>query len=390
MRDKKRTVFVLGGGRTGLTAVRDLVASGFADRVVIGDVDTSRAAKLTAALGSNNIEVTKVDVTDHQGLVAAIKDSGVVINATWYEYNVDVMKASIEAAVHYLDMGGLFHVTRKQMELNGSARQAGVTAVLGAGESPGITNVMCAASAEELDTVEEIKIRVGARETASSKSDKLVFPFAVSTVFDEYSKPPIMFLNGQFEQVEPLSGEEEIQFAEPVGKQTCHYSIHSEIATLPLNFKGVRNVDFKLGISESIYRAVKPLVDAGMADTDLIEFRGQKASPHEFAVAFLTARAANMEPSRYVALRTEVTGTRNGEKIRQIREVIKGPSESMGVRNATALLTGIGASITAHLILTGDIRKTGVVAPESCIPTSRYLNELAKREIKMTKSEIEL
>ncbi len=390
MREKENTVFVLGGGRTGLTAVKDLVASGLVERVVVGDIETSRAERLAAELGSSKIGVTKVDLTDHQGLVAAIGRSKVLINATWYEYNVGVTKAAIEAGVHYLDMGGLFHVTRKQMELGESARQAGVTAVLGAGESPGITNVMCAASREELDSVEDIRIRVGARETADSKSDKVVFPFAVSTVFDEYSKPPIMFLSGQFQQVEPLSGEEEVQFAEPVGRQTCHYSIHSEIATLPLNFKGVRNVDFKLGISESIYRAVKPLVDAGMADADPIEFKGQKVSPREFAVAFLTARAANTEPSRYVALRTEVTGTRKGKRVCQIRELIGEPSKSMGVRNATALLTGIGASITAQLIISGEIGKTGVMAPESCIPTSRLMNELAKREIRMTKSELEL
>ncbi len=383
------TVFVLGGGRTGLTAVRDLVASGL-ERVMVGDVETSRAKELANELGSKRVGITKVNLTDHQSLVSAIKRSKVLINATWYEYNTQVMKAAIEAKVHYLDMGGLFHVTRKQMELDSPAKKAGVTAVLGAGESPGITNIMCAASAEELDSVEEIRIRVGAREAAEQKSDRLNFPFAVSTVFDEYSKPPIMFLNGQFQEVECLSGAEEVQFAEPIGEQACHYSIHSEIATLPLSFKGVRIVDFKLGVSENIYRAIKPLVDAGMADMNPIEFSGQEVSPRDFAVAFLTSRASNTEPSRYVALKTEVTGTRKGKRIRQIRELVGGPSETLRVKNATALLTGIGASVAAQLILAGDVRETGVMAPESCIPTSKYLNELEKRKIRMTKSEIEL
>lgn len=389
MKDKENAVFILGGGRVGLTAARDLAASNPAERVIIGDLETSKAEKLATELGSGAIGVTKVDLTDHDCLVAAIENSKVLVNATWYEYNVEVMKACLEAGVHYLDMGGLFHVTRKQMELDGSARKAGVIAVLGAGESPGITNVMCAASHAELETVEDARIRAGARETADSKSSKLIFPFAVSTVFDEYSKPPIMFLNGRFEQVEPLSGEEEVQFAEPVGKQTCHYSIHSEIATLPLSFKGLRNVDFKLGVSEPIYRAVKPLVDAGMADPSSIEIRGQKISPREFAIAILTARSENIEPSRYVALRTEVTGTRKGKRICQVRELVSGPSETMGVRNATALLTGIGASITAQLILAGEIKRPGVMAPEICVPAARMISELAKRKITVTKKEIE-
>ncbi len=43
---------------------------------------------------------------------------------------------------------------------------------------------------------------------------------------------------------------------------------------------------------------------------------------------------------------------------------------------------------TSHL--NERYKKTGAVASESCIPTSQYLNELGKREIKMTKSEIDL
>ena len=109
-----------------------------------------------------------------------------MINATWYEYNVDVMEAAFKARVHYLDMGGLFHVTRKQLAFDRAAKASRVIAVIGAGESPGMTNIMCAASAEEMNSTLEAKIRVGGREVPVSKSAELVFPFAVSTVFDEY------------------------------------------------------------------------------------------------------------------------------------------------------------------------------------------------------------
>ncbi len=370
--------------------MRDLLSSDLVERVVVGDIDTSRADKLKAELRSDRLGVMRIDLTSHRDLVAAIKDFGILINAAWYEYNVDVMKAAIEAGVHYLDMGGLFHVTRKQMELEDSAKQAGITAVIGAGESPGITNVLCESSRRELDSVEDVRIRVGAREETASKSGRLVFPFAVPTVFDEYSKTPIIFLDGKFQEVEPLSGEEEVQFADPVGRQTCHYSIHSEIATLPLNITGVRNVDFKLGISQSIYRAIKPLLDAGFANADHIDFKGQKISPREFAIALLNAQASDEEPSRYVAVRTEVTGTKNGRKVCQIRELIGKPSERMGVKNATALLTGVGASITAQLIITGEIQKIGVMAPESCISPSKFTDELARRKIGMTNREFEV
>ena len=381
------TVFVLGGGRTGLVAVRDLIQSNVVDHVIIGDIETSKAEKLAKELGSTKIDVVKVDLSNQKDLVKAIRDSQVLINATWYEYNIEVMKAAIEARAHYTDLGGLFHVTRRQLELDEAARQAGITAVLGSGESPGITNIMCASSAEEMDAVQEIRIRVGAREMSTSKSDKLVFPFAVSTIFDEYSKTPVMYVNGQFQEVAPLSGDEEVEFPAPVGRNVCHYSIHSEIATLPLNIKGVKHVDFKLGVSERLYKAVKPLVDAGLADTTPIEVKGAKISPREYAIAYLSARASDEEPVRYVALRTEVTGLKDGKRIRQVCEVVGEPSEKIGVRNATALLTGIGASITAQLMLKAQISRRGVVAPESCIPTSVFISELEKRKIRITKKE---
>jgi len=374
----------------GLVATRDLVGSELVEKVILGDVETSRAKTLIKELGSDKVGIVNVDATRPENLVNAIRGSNVLINAIWYEYNLDVMRAAIEAKVNYVDLGGLFHMTRRQMELNDPAQRAGVTAVLGGGESPGITNVMCAASAEKLDSVEEIRIRVGAAEKPTSESEKLVFPFAISTIFDEYSETPVMYLNGRFQEVPPLSGEEEVEFPQPVGRNMCHYSIHSEIATLPLSFRRVKNVDFKLGVSEKLFKAVKPFVDAGMADTTPIKVERNRISPRDFAIAYLTSRASDEEPSRYVALKTVVEGLKNGKKIRHICDVIGGPSEEFGVKNATGLLTGVGVSIVAQFILEGRVEKKGVVAPEICVPAEALFTELNKRGIKVTAYELKL
>ncbi len=371
----------------GLVAARDLAESKAVDRVVIGDMDPSKAEKMAKQTGHGKISVVKVDATRHDDLVRTIHGSTVLINAVWYEHNLRVMKAAIEAGVHYNDLGGLFHMTRKQLELNQRAEEAGITAVLGGGESPGITNVMCASSAEKMDSVQEIRIRVGGVEKGEGSSEKLIFPFAISTVFDEYSKPPIMFLNGRFQEVQPLSGEEEVEFPAPVGRNRCHYSLHSEIATLPLNFSGVRHVDFKLGVSERILRAVKPLIDAGLDDTTPIEVRGHKVSPRDFAIAFLGSRASDEDPLRHVALRTEVTGMKDDRRLRHVQVLLAGPSERLGVRNATGFLTGIGASIVAQFILEGRIRKTGVVAPETAVPPSELISELEGRGVRRVLDE---
>ncbi len=374
-------VFVLGGGRMGLVAARDLVESNLIDSVVIGDVDLSRAERLAKEIGSRKIEVAKVDATDHQRLVLALRGSSVLVNAVWYEYNVAVMRAAIEARVHYNDLGGLFHVTRKQIELGPEAKQAGITAVLGGGESPGISNVMCAASAREMDSVEEVRIRVGGREM--TVSDKLLFPFAVSTVFDEYSKRPVMFLDGRFQEVDTLSGEEDVEFPQPIGKNRCHYSIHSEIATLPTSFEGARNVNFKLGVTEKIFKAIKPLLDAGLYDSTPIDVGGHRVSPRDFAIAYLSSLASSEEPYRNVALMTTVSGRNDGRRVSQTRTVIGEPSGKFGVKNGTALLTGVAASIVAQLIVSGRIVERGALAPEICVPPGLFFDELRKRGVRV-------
>ena len=367
----------------GLVAVRDLIRSDQIDSVTIGDFDTSRARDLALSIGSDKIRTKKVDATRHEDLVNAIRGTDVLINAIWYSHNLDVMKAAISAGVHYNDLGGLFHMTKKQLELNDQARESNVTAVLGGGESPGITNVLVALCAENLDTVEAIRIRVGGREISESKSNQTLFPFAVSTVFDEYSKSPVMYLDGEFREMPPLSGEEEVTFPQPVGINRCHYSIHSEIATLPISYEGVRNVDFKLGMSEKTFKAIKPLIDAGLADTSPIDLKGIKISPREYAIAYLTSRVSNEEPVRCVALRTEVSGKKEGRSSTIIATLVGEPSEEFRVKNATGLLTGIGASIVAQLLADGTINRRGAFAPEACISPGPFIEELAKRSLKV-------
>jgi saccharopine dehydrogenase-like NADP-dependent oxidoreductase len=376
------SVFVLGGGRMGEVVARDLCRSNVVDEVIIGDADISKAEHAKGTIGSTKIKLVKVDATDQAGLAKKIKASRVLINAVWYEHNLAVMKAAIQAKVHYNDLGGLFHMTRKQMELNHAVESAGITAVLGGGDSPGITNVMVALCAKKLDSVQKIRIRVGGIERGGgSAEDRLVFPFAVSTVFDEYSKTPVMYADSRFQEVVPLSGDEIVEFKEPVGRNICHYAIHSEVATLPLNFKQVTNVDFKLGVSPKLFNAIRPMIEAGLGDTVPIEVKGTKVAPRDFAVAYLHSRSSNEEPERCVALKTEVEGIKDGRRGIVICDVVGKPDPVFGVKNATALLTGVGASIVAQMIMTGAITKRGVVAPESCVPPERMFSELEKRNI---------
>lgn len=79
------------------------------------------------------------------------------VNAVNYYHNLTVMAACLRKAVPYVDLGGLFHMTRRQLSLDGQFREAGVTVVIGVGADPGITNVHAAYAARRLRTIESIR-----------------------------------------------------------------------------------------------------------------------------------------------------------------------------------------------------------------------------------------
>src|SRR5512132_2065894 len=78
-----------------------------------------------------------VDARDPASLSAAVEGSDVVVNAADYRLNLDVMRSALGAGAHYVDLGGLFHVTRQQLELDAEFGDAGLTAILGLGSAPG-------------------------------------------------------------------------------------------------------------------------------------------------------------------------------------------------------------------------------------------------------------
>ena len=78
-------------------------------------------------------------------LAAALDGCDVLVNAASYRVNLDAMRACLEAGCHYLDLGGLYRVTGRQLELDDEFERAGLLALLGIGSSPGKTNVMARA-----------------------------------------------------------------------------------------------------------------------------------------------------------------------------------------------------------------------------------------------------
>ncbi|MGD1993316.1 MAG: saccharopine dehydrogenase NADP-binding domain-containing protein [Anaerolineae bacterium] len=377
-------IVVLGGaGKMGSIAVQDLAGDPRVSGVVIADQDTAQAQEVAEIIDSSKIRIQQVDATDHGGLVAVLEDADACLNATVYYFNLEVMAACLEAGCPYTDMGGLFHTTRKQLDLSDRFAEAGLSAVLGLGSAPGVPNVQARYAADRLDTIASIRIYDGIKPP---QPDEIRFTYAVPTIIDELTLSPMVYRDGEFVACEPLSEFEYYWFTPPVGFLPMHLSLHSEVATLPVSFaeKGVEECFFKInywGMAKETVEKIRVLADFGFAGREPVDVNGQSVVPRDLLVTlmgdYVPPIADFLAPPRHEPpdwtkeIVTEVRGTKDGEDI----------TYRLGTLTCKgALPTGVAPARAAIWLAEGRI-PPGVHPPEVAIDPEPFFEELEDFEI---------
>lgn len=381
-------IIVLGGaGAMGRITVRALTEYTEVDQVTIADYNEERAHEVAASLNSGKLHVRQIDVNDEERLCQLLRGADVALNAVEYVFNMPILKACIREKVHYADLGGLFHITRKLMAMRAEVEAAGVTAILGMGGTPGITNVLARAAVDKLDRVESIKVELGCSDSTPSTAP-LVAPYSIRTILDEFTKQPQVFKDGEWYPQQSLSGQEEMIFPLPVGRATAIYSLHSECATFPISFqeKGIRYVSFKIAFPTDFMTKLKFLVDLGFGSDEPISVRGVKVSPRETLAKLLEmAPVEDVEPQDCDVLRVVTSGEANGQPVEITNQVLVLPYRRWNV-GAGALDTGVPLAIAGRMLANGEITRRGAFGPELCVPVELFLRELAKYDMHVTET----
>jgi lysine 6-dehydrogenase len=358
-----RNFIVLGGaGAIGRIVVRDLFESHRANRILIADYNAEAARAYACEFHSRRVSAGVADATKPRELANLLRGHSVLINCTQHNFNLRVMRAALAAKVHYIDLGGLFHWTRRQLKLDRHFKRARLTAIIGMGCSPGITNVMARYAADRLARVKSIRIRVGSIDRNARPGD-FWFPYSAQTIVEELTLRPWVFAKKSFHQVAPRSGWEHVRFPAPVGNQWLVRTRHSEVATLPLSFraKGLRNCDFKVGFDRRFVRELMRRLRAGWTRKHLAKLPAPRAAPHDFEIARVIVSGGG----------TEITVDCLARAKPQWRA------------SAGDMDTGCPSSIVAQMIAVGRICQHGVLPPEAAVPVETFLLELKKRGIRI-------
>jgi saccharopine dehydrogenase (NAD+, L-lysine-forming) len=335
-------VAVLGaGGIIAPAIVRDLAESEEFGELTLLDLDGRAARQAAAEHGGGKASGAAVDATDRQALTLALEDHGLLINAASYRCNLAAMDAALAAGCNYLDLGGLYHVTAVQLQLHAAFSDAGLVAILGCGAGPGKTNVMAARAARELDVVESIRCASAGYD--ESPPQGLSVPYALQTLLDEMTEPPIAFRDGEAQTLVPLTPGGEVEFPEPIGRRATLHTLHSEVLTLPASL-GARDCDFRLSLAPAVEKALIELADS--------------------EVDAASVETVSQSPRTWSAQHVEAWGTREGSAATVTVTAITAPHERWELGGGI-VSTGTVASSAARLLARGELGAlSGGLPPE--------------------------
>lgn len=375
-------VVVLGGaGLMGRVIARTLVEHLGAEAVV-ADANLKGAEEVVKWIGSPKATARAIDVTDEAAMAQLLEGADAVANAVTYYFNLRVMEACLRAKVPYTDLGGLFHGTRKQLELNDAFAEAGVTAIVCIGSAPGITNMQARYAADYLETVESVRIYDG---SVPFETESLAWGYSLTTIIDEVTEKPFVYRNGEWVEMEPLGEPEPFYFRPPIGARTVHLSLHSEVATIPLSFadRGIKEVFFKIdyfGLSAEAIGRLRLLIRLGLTSTEPITVGGVTVTPRDVTLAVL----ARLQPTEAMPTEntreeivTEARGSDSkGPALVTVRTLCH-PNVEWGL-DAGAVATASPIAIVSSWLASGQLRRPGVHAPEAVIEPKPLFGELAK------------
>ncbi len=358
--------------------VRDLVESPGVKQVAICGRSLKKARSFADELKDSKAVPVEIDITDNDELRKAIKDFDVVINSSWYEHNVEVMRSAINAGVSYVDLGGLYHKTLEQLKFNEEAIGKDVICLLGMGSTPGTMNIMAAHAANKLDKIERVKLRSGYAIT-SGKTGNIQMPYSFRTILDEFTRPAPILRDSEIITVDPLSRKERFTLPDPVGEVEGYFTIHSELATLPQNLnKGVKEMDFIVAYEPEFTQTLSTIVKLGLAERNEITIGLKQISPFEVMSTLIDSLPKENVLDVDIQ-EVEMTGEKDDERVRIKCDAVTFPHRRWSIGGGT-VDTGVPSSIAAQWIANGKIVMKGVVPPELCVDPLPYFKELDLRD----------
>ncbi|MGY4827389.1 saccharopine dehydrogenase family protein [Sphaerotilaceae bacterium SBD11-9] len=207
-----KNILVIGGGKIGSVVAALLVNAQGGNsnerryRVTVADRSAAQLAEVQRETPSTQLDTLVLDVNDAAQLRSVLRGRFAVLSAAPYHLTVKVAEAARDAGVHYLDLTEDVASTRRIRELAQGAASAFIPQC---GLAPGFISIAAADLARRFDSLDSVRMRVGALPAYPSNALNYNLTWSTEGVINEYCEPCEAIVNGQVTQVPALEEREE-------------------------------------------------------------------------------------------------------------------------------------------------------------------------------------
>jgi len=381
-------VAVLGGsGTIGSGVIKELAKEKDVASIQACDIKTRLhiAEELAKELG-DKVSFAPVDIRDSESLTIVLKEADVVINCAgpFYKLAIPVIRTAAAIGVNYVDImddPDSMMTVLDDSELFRTARDAGVTIIVGLGSTPGLSNVLAKYGSSKLDKVDRIDVSWVFTSVSGTGAGGAVSEHMLHVMNRGWS-----FRDGKLVEIEPLVDGKETQDFVELGQLDVYDIGHPEPVMLPHYITGVKHVTCKAGMLPfemlQIYSVLSQLKFFAVTEEQV---RNVAMTPREFTKQHL----ANIPMETLVKLfkldelapvfelRVAVTGEKDGGKMTQTYGFVDVCHETE---------TYIPPSLGALLIGRKAIKDKGVFAPEGCIDPEPFLRTIVEKGVPLYES----
>jgi lysine 6-dehydrogenase len=389
-------LLVIGSGMMGSAAAYDMAIQDHVEAITLADSDTKRAKAVAASVNrltrSRKVTAVSLDASSEKQATRLMKGHDGALSAVPYFLNLGLAKAAIAAGCNFADLGGNNTVVRQELALATKAGKAGVALAPDCGLSPGMASILGGELVRRLGgRADALKLYVGGLPEKPMPPFHYQLVFSVEGLMNEYVEPARILRKGKMVTVEPLTEPEEFHmdgFAPLVAFQTS-----GGTSTLPESFEGRVGECFEKTLRyPGHYDLLCELKELGLFSNEKMRVNGADVSPRALMLKVFEGKFASKGPDVCI-MRLEA---HESVKTPGVRGLLGGklkgrvasftmvdyydPKSDMSAMMRT---TAFPASIVLQMMCSGAIEKRGAVLQERDVPADLFLDEMARRGIRI-------
>ncbi len=260
--------------------------------IVLASRTKSKCDQIAEAVGKNKIRTAQVDADDVNQLIDLLKKEKpeLVINVALPYQDLTIMDACLACGVNYLDTANYEPKDEAHFEYSWQwayqerFKEAGLTAILGCGFDPGVTQVWTAyANKHHFDEMHYLDI---VDCNAGDHGKAFATNFNPEINIREVTQKGKYWENGKWIETQPHEIHKPLNYPE-IGPKESYLIYHEELESLVKNFPAIKRARFWMTFGQEYLTHLRVIQNIGMARIDPVMYNGVEIIPIQFLKAVL-------------------------------------------------------------------------------------------------------